>query len=212
MSIALNNIDTVIFDWNGTLINDIWLGVKAMNQMLEKRNMPLITESYYREIFRFPVKDYYKDLGLDVDSEWEQISLEFMDFFLLEAPKVKLHEDVKKTLEHLKNSGKKLCILSAMQHEGLLKQAKHLEVDQYFDFIQGIDNHYAQGKAHLGVKTAKRTGTPVERILFVGDTIHDEEVAEIIGCKSALVSRGHNDLKKLKETKSPVYSDFSFLM
>lgn len=211
MSIDLNNIETVIFDWNGTLIDDIWLGVKAMNVLLEKRNMPTITESYYREIFRFPVKEYYRDLGLDVENDWEQISLEFMDFFLLEAPKVKLHEDVAETLDHLKNSGKKLCILSAMQHEGLIKQAKHLEVDQHFDFIQGIDNHYAQGKAHLGVKTAKRTGTPPERILFVGDTVHDEEVAEVIGCKSALVSRGHNDLKRLKETKSPVYDDFSFL-
>ena len=207
----IDKIETVIFDWNGTLIDDVWLGVKAMNVLLEKRNMSLITEDYYREIFRFPVKEYYRDLGLDVDNEWEQISLEFMDFFLLEAQKVKLHDDVIETLCHLKNSGKKLCILSAMQHEGLVKQASFLNVTQHFDFIQGIDNHYAQGKAHLGVKTAKRTGTPPERILFVGDTDHDEEVAEVIGCKSALVSRGHNDLKRLKETKSPVYDDFSFL-
>ena len=211
MQIDMKNVETVIFDWNGTLINDVWLGVKAMNIMLEKRNMPLITEDYYREIFRFPVKEYYRELGLDVDNEWEQISLEFMDFFLLEAGKVKLHEDVVETLIHLKNSGRKLCILSAMQHEGLLKQATHLDVTQYFDFIQGIDNHYAQGKTHLGIKTAQRTGTPVEKILFVGDTVHDEEVAQVIGCQSALVSRGHNDLKRLKETKSPVYDDFSFL-
>ena len=211
MQIDMKNIETVIFDWNGTLIDDVWLGVKAMNIMLEKRNMPLITEDYYREIFRFPVKEYYRELGLDVDNEWEQISLEFMDSFLEEAGKVKLHTDVVETLTHLKNSGRKLCILSAMQHEGLQKQAEYLGVTQYFDFIQGIDNHYAQGKTYLGIKTAQRTGSPVEKILFVGDTVHDEEVAQVIGCQSVLVSRGHNNLKRLKEAKSPVYNDFSFL-
>ena len=55
----------IIWDWNGTLINDVWLVVEAMNKMLKKRNLPKIDSKKYREIFDFPVTEYYSKLGFD---------------------------------------------------------------------------------------------------------------------------------------------------
>ena len=54
----------IIWDWNGTLINDVWLLVEIMNNMLKKRNLPKIDSKKYREIFDFPVTKYYSKLGL----------------------------------------------------------------------------------------------------------------------------------------------------
>ena len=56
----------IIWDWNGTLLDDTWLCVEGINQALIKRNLTPISEDRYREVFTFPVRDYYKKLGFDL--------------------------------------------------------------------------------------------------------------------------------------------------
>jgi len=65
----MKKIKHIIWDWNGTLLNDCWLCVKAINKALAKRNLDLITEEKYKDIFCFPVSEYYKRLGFDFSKE-----------------------------------------------------------------------------------------------------------------------------------------------
>ena len=55
----MNKYDHVIWDWNGTIIDDAYLCVEVMNQVLKNRDLPLINISSYRKNFCFPVKKYY---------------------------------------------------------------------------------------------------------------------------------------------------------
>ena len=72
----------IMWDWNGTLVDDAWLCVEIMNKSLEKRNLQTITVEDYRQVFKFPVKDYYVELGFDFQSEpFEVCGLEFIDAF-----------------------------------------------------------------------------------------------------------------------------------
>ena len=59
----------IIWDWNGTLLNDGWLFVDVMNSILRQRKMETITLEKYRNIFGFPIKDYYIKLGFDLEKE-----------------------------------------------------------------------------------------------------------------------------------------------
>ena len=69
----------IIWDWNGTLLNDGWLFVDVMNSILTRRGMDTITLEKYREIFGFPVKDYYLKLGFNLKKEpFEKSGLEFI--------------------------------------------------------------------------------------------------------------------------------------
>ena len=53
-------IGGIIWDWNGTLLNDIELCVLTINELLERRNLTLLSVEDYREVFSFPVKNYYQ--------------------------------------------------------------------------------------------------------------------------------------------------------
>ena len=55
----------VIWDWNGTLVDDTWLFVDIMNGVLKDRNLQGITLDDYRNVFDFPVEDYYTKLGFN---------------------------------------------------------------------------------------------------------------------------------------------------
>lgn len=201
----------VIFDWNGTLIDDVWLSVNAINQMLEKRRMALITIDYYKEVFDFPVKKYYQTLGFDTEKEWDEISNEFISNYLSNFEKVKLFPDAIDTISFFKDNDIKIGILSAMQHDGLNKHVKYLKIDHHFKFIKGIENYYAEGKSHLGKKLLAETGWGKSEILFIGDTVHDFDVSKEIGCQTILVSRGHNSSERLHSTGAGVINSLSSL-
>ena len=73
----MSSIKHIVWDWNGTLLNDGWLFVKIMNQILKKRALNKITEKIYREIFCFPLEKFYIKMGFDFEKEsFEKSSLE----------------------------------------------------------------------------------------------------------------------------------------
>ncbi len=207
-----SNKKMIIFDWNGTLIDDVWLNLNAINGVLEKKKINPITIEYYRENFLFPVSVFYKELGLDIEKEWEEITREFGDLYLAGIDKVKLFPDVVPSLEELKKAGIEVGIFSAMEHHLLNKHVKALRISQYFRFIEGIENFYAGGKTHLCKKILEKSGYSEREILFVGDTCHDYETAKALGCNAALVSRGHNTAEILRNTGAPVFGSISELI
>ena len=58
------NYQHIIWDWNGTVINDVKLCVRILNEALRHEKLPSITISQYRKKFSFPVNLFYKEIGL----------------------------------------------------------------------------------------------------------------------------------------------------
>ena len=59
----------VIWDWNGTLLDDATACVAAINALLERRLLPQVTHQQYLDIFDFPVRNYYLQLGFDFSKD-----------------------------------------------------------------------------------------------------------------------------------------------
>ena len=89
----------IIWDWNGTLLDDRWLCVAAINQTLSLRNMDIIDEEQYKEIFCFPVIEYYIKLGFDFNDEpFSIVGTEFIDFYNKNFRKARLHSNALQVL------------------------------------------------------------------------------------------------------------------
>ena len=57
-------IKHIIWDWNGTLVNDAQLCVDIVNEILSEFDIPPVSFEFYRNNFSFPVRNYYDRLGL----------------------------------------------------------------------------------------------------------------------------------------------------
>jgi phosphoglycolate phosphatase len=199
MMIDLKNYTHIIWDWNGTLLDDAWLCVDVMNGMLKERDLPQKTVEEYKELFDFPVKDYYVKLGYDFDKEpFDEVGMEFIARYNRRQGETMLHPEVKEVLARIAANGFSQNILSAREHNELLSETKSLGVFAYFDRIQGLDDHYAHGKTDVGLHLVQEIGVAKENMLFIGDTRHDAEVAAEIGIDCILVPNGHHSEERLR--------------
>ena len=187
----------IIWDWNGTLLNDIDACIISMNVMLERRNMKLLDKAMYRKLFTFPVQDYYKSIGFDfLQESFEQLSVEYIDLYKQHSINSTLQLGVFTALEQFKNKGFQQVILSASEQKALEKQVNQHQLDVYFDELVGLNNIYAKSKRDNAIHYLHKTNIPPEDSLLIGDTYHDYEVAKAIGCDCLLVNNGHQDLSQ----------------
>ena len=204
MSKLASQYNTIIWDFNGTLLNDTTECINTINELLIKRNLPQLTKERYKAIFGFPVFDYYKKLGFDFSTEsWKKVAAEFMTAYHAKENSFSLFENAKETLAYFKKKGYRQYILSAMKTDSLTKLLSSYEIETFFDGVYGLDHHYADGKIALGKEfMAKEQLNPTDCILL-GDTVHDAEVADALCINCTLISDGHQSYERLKNTLFP---------
>lgn len=198
----------IIWDWNGTLLNDRHFCIDIMNNVLRRRGMKLMSEEWFLENFCFPVKAYYEKLGFDFEKEPFEISgNEFIKEYMERINEPKLHPGVPDVLQSVEEMGVGQSILSAASQPMLDEILRENQIRSFFIRILGQDNHYAFGKENMGRQWVRELGYDPLEILFIGDTLHDKEVADAIGADCLLVSNGHVSEERLKKTGEVVLND-----
>ncbi len=202
----------IIWDWNGTLLNDVDYCVGCMNQLLREREMPLIDTKRYQEIFTFPVQDYYQELGFDFEKEsFNIVGHAFMDLYFEKLHTCQLFPEVKQVLSYFQKSHQQQFILSAMEHHSLVALLKEMDISHYFSGVYGIDNHLAAGKIDRAKTMIAEHNLDVSQAILIGDTLHDQEVAEELGCDILLIPQGHQSKKKLQSGSALVVNSLGDL-
>jgi phosphoglycolate phosphatase len=206
-NIDFSFIKHIIWDWNGTLLNDLDLCLGIMNSMLRERDLPTITKQDYLEIFGFPVKDYYRKLGYDFNREaFEDISTEFITAYEKGRPGCRLFSGAVETLSMVHNIGLTQSILSASKRSYLIKAVKEYGLQDYFTTVLGLGDHHAGGKLHLAREYLSLSHPDPYSVLLIGDTVHDAEIAEQLGIGCLLIPNGHHSRSRLAKTRGILYN------
>jgi phosphoglycolate phosphatase len=185
-----------------------------MNILLTQESLPNISIQKYKEIFTFPVVEYYKIAGHSFErTSFEVLGKQFMVEYELRKNGCRLYAGVIELLSSLQKKNIQMHLLSAYEQQSLTNIIKLYKIDMYFQNVVGLDNIYASGKSHLAHQLVKRINSNGEagKNLLIGDTIHDYEVAQEINSDCILMSHGHQDEERLLKLGIPVVKNFSEL-
>ena len=209
----IDQISGVIWDWNGTLLNDAVLAVEIINQMLDRRGLPKLSVDNYKSVFTFPVKDYYQKIGFDFHTEpFEIPALEFIDSYNRKVIECDLHQDAMKVLNYFQSIGVRQFILSAMEQVVLDDCLNHYQINDFFEYVSGLDNIYAESKIENGHRLIAELKLKANELVLIGDTVHDFEVATELGCSCVLIANGHQSKQVLQATGAMVIDSISELL
>ena len=177
----------VIWDWNGTLLDDLQLCLRLLNELLEESGCPNRYDlEGYREIFGFPVVDYYRRAGLDLEKRsFESLAADYVARYDPASFSCSLCPGAADALAALKSAGVRQVILSASE-------------------LLGQTDYYAHGKLAVGKAWMARQDFDPAQAVLVGDTLHDAEVAAGLGTKCVLCAAGHQSRARLLTAGVPV--------
>ena len=185
-----------IWDFNGTILDDVALGIYAINELFKAHGMEKrIEREEYCAKFDFPIIDYYRRVGFDFEkTPYEELAVEWVNIYFSNFDKACLFGDVNSALQFFKANGVRQSVLSASERKSLISQIEDFGIKDYFEEIMGIDNIYAASKLMLA--RAWREKHPDERVMFIGDTTHDIETAKILGADCYIVCAGHQSRER----------------
>lgn len=194
----------ILWDWNGTLLDDIDAEVGSLNAMLTRRGRSPVSVDFFRENFAFPARRFYQLVGMDVpDDEWDALAQEYHDTY--HSLSYGLNRDALAALELVKEKGAGQSIISALHQQFLDLEAVRFGVRPYMEYVYGTDNldggsKVARARELLGLlrtSTPQRPAVDIQHIVLIGDSIHDKEVADSLGIKCILFSGGSHSRARL---------------
>ncbi len=193
-----------MWDFNGTIFDDAEAGIDAVNKMLADRGLDIIpSKERYKEIFDFPIEDYYRSLGFDFDSEpYEVLAPIWVALYNENAERAGLCAGVRETMEAVRALGVEQSVLSACELGMLTRYLKKLGVDGYISEVMGLDNIHARSKLMLAHAWIEENSDA--SVLMIGDTTHDFETAQALGADCVLYAGGHQSREKLERCGCPV--------
>lgn len=203
----LGRYQTLIWDFNGTLLDDVDLGIFCANEMLSRRGLPVIPDrERYFELFGFPIEGYYRRLGFDFSREpYETLAHEWIAEYRARERDLPLREGARELLAAVRAAGVPQTILSATESSMLREQLGDLGILDCFDEVVGRDDIYAPDKTALASRWAKERNPG--RCLLVGDTGHDLACARAAGFDCLLVRGGHSSDEDLDAADCRVAND-----
>ena len=196
---------TVVWDWNGTIVEDAWFFVELMNGYLKKQGLPSIDIASYRKNFCFPVIDYYRQLGFNItDEEFRDLGKQFISDYIEGCKRPKLYKGIVDLIRFNYDSGIVQCVLSAQRQDILRMLVGFYGLEKYFSAVIGLDNDYAYGKIDRAHDLSERLNLDPSSTLMIGDTNHDKDVADSLGWSCVLLSTGHQSTDRLLATSASI--------
>lgn len=213
MNEAFHPYHHIVWDWNGTLLDDRGVCLEIINASLARRSLPTVTLETYLDLFEFPVVDYYRKLGFDFDKEsFEAVGREFMTEYRGRMLGCPLQKGAREVLAGLHRQGIRQTVLSALDARLLAPSIDHFGLREFFDKVWGLSDSLAAGKIDLGRQMIAEAGVPAAGTLMVGDTTHDFETARALGIDCLLMAAGHNSRPRLEACGVPVVGNLEELL
>lgn len=190
-------IRQILWDWNGTLLDDLQYGMDVRNRVFPAFHLPAVdnVESYHAQ-FTFPIRTYYERAGV-TDDIFDEVAHAWMAEYVRGFASVPLHGDARDVLEGFRRAGLRQAVLSASKRDMLEAQIASFGIRPYFAAVLGLADIYATSKQQIGCAYLQTCGFSAAETLLIGDTLHDADVARAMGVGCILVAKGHQSRETL---------------
>ncbi len=194
----MNDYETIIWDMNGTLVDDVELCIEIANVFLRKEGLTELTKESYQAEFGFPITAYYERIGIDLEkNSMESLTEQFIYSYMTSVKNCQLQGEVERIIIDLDRAQKTQFVLTAAHTEVAMELLNHFGIRKYFKAIAGLDNHLAASKVERGKELMKTHQVNTEKVVLIGDTLHDFEVAQALGVHCILIANGHQSKERL---------------
>ncbi len=181
----------LIFDWSGTLVDDMGPVIEATNVVLGKYGIAPYDREGFRRSFRLPYREFYEEVLPGV--ALEELEAHFRPAFDGAVSLVTVLPHAREKLEWAKARGLRMFVLTSMDADAFGRQLEEFGMKEFFEatYAGVLD------KRELIAHILDSHGLDKAETAFVGDMTHDVETAKHGGISSIAVLTGYHHAEVL---------------
>jgi phosphoglycolate phosphatase len=203
-----------VWDWNGTLFDDMAATHVATNASLAFFGKGPITLEEEQENFTFPLIHFYEKMNVPVDDyleHAEEVGNLFHDIYNRESQKCALADGAVDALDWLQSHGVQMMILSNHRQKALDRDVSRFGLDGYFDLMSGNEKAATivrgLNKLHRLEAYMQQNGFAPEDTFIIGDSHEEPEIAKKLGLLGISISGGLMSARRLAKYKKDYVID-----
>lgn len=204
------DFEHIIWDWNGTLIDDTWMCHEIMIPLIDEYGGTQVTLDGYRDLFCHPLELFFEALNLRIaGTEFFSFNEKFHTAYEARRHECLLHPEGKDLLTLLNNKAIPQSVLSSHPDWMLRDGLQHFGITQEFEHIAGLGDHSCGSKVDNGHALLKKVQVSPANAAIIGDSFHDFEVAHALGIESFIIAVGAQSSSNLTKRGVPHFADYS---
>ena len=198
----------VVWDWNGTLLDDLDQVIAAVNTTLGELGVSPISRATYGAHYQRPVRRFYESLfGRPVlDDEWGRIDQSFHDAYRSQLSNVTLARDATEALEAVVAAGHSQSLLSMLLHDDLVNMASLFGVDRFMRRVDGLKGARGVEKLESLESHIEALGLSRQEVVIIGDALDDVAAANAAGTRCVMYDRGTFPREQIQQAGVPTAS------
>jgi phosphoglycolate phosphatase-like HAD superfamily hydrolase/8-oxo-dGTP pyrophosphatase MutT (NUDIX family) len=188
----------LIFDWSGTLVDDMSPVIEATNVVLGKYGIAPYDREGFRRSFRLPYHEFYEELLPGV--ALTELEAHFRPAFDGATSLVTVLPHAREKLEWAKQRGMRLFVLTSMDPTAFARQLNEFEMKDFFEeTYSGVID-----KRELIAHILEKHSLHKDETAFIGDMTHDIETARHGGISSIAVLTGYHHAEVLAAVRPDI--------
>ncbi|PZT72062.1 MULTISPECIES: HAD family hydrolase [unclassified Streptomyces] len=197
----------LVWDWNGTLLDDNTAVVGATNAAFGEVGLAPITVEQYREMYCIPIPRFYERLmgRLPTDAEWERMDGVFHRSYTQQRGACGLTAGAADLLAQWQLTGRSQSIMSMYRHDELLPVVRGFGIERHFVRVDGRTGPSGGSKAqYMARHLAALEGISPRHTVVIGDAVDDAVAAAHVGARAVLYTGGSHSRASLEKAGVPV--------
>ncbi|MFF0345773.1 HAD family hydrolase [Kribbella sp. NPDC004875] len=197
----------VVWDWNGTLLNDNHAVLAAVNEVCAGFGRADLTWGEWQAAYARPMRVSYEQILERTlnEEEWAQVDKLYHERYDAILHTCELATGAHDVLRACTDSGRTQSLLSMWFHARLTPTVEHYGLTSYFTRVDGLPGDVGGGsKAESLLRHLEAQRLDPASVVLIGDVVDDAQAAQAAGTRCVLVSTGAMTVAALEATGAPV--------
>jgi phosphoglycolate phosphatase len=195
--------ELVVWDWDGTIMDSTPTIVQCIQQACRDLDFPVPEDSIASHVIGLGVHDSLRRVVPSIDpAHFPKLVDRFRFHYLAKDHELHLFQGMRELLEDLKTQGFMLGVATGKPRRGLDRSLRHHQLGHIFHDTRTADESFSKPHPGMLLDLSDSLQVPVRKILMIGDTTHDLEMAQAAGVDGVAVTYGAHPADALRSANS----------
>ncbi len=205
--------DLIVFDWDGTVMDSTAVIAGSIQAACRDLNLPMPSEAAARYVIGMGLTQALRHAVPDApESMYGSLVERYRYHFLAQDEAIPLFAGAQDTIAELHGAGYWLAVATGKSRNGLDRAMQSSGMQSYFHATRTADEAFSKPHPEMLLEIMDELGMVHERVLMVGDTTHDLQMAINAGVDAVGMTQGAHPAEQLRELQPlALLSDFAGL-